>query len=38
MLAELDLPYEHQRIASRSGETQNRDYTQLNNHQLKLVG
>jgi len=30
MLAELDLPYEHRRIASRSGETLTREYTQLN--------
>jgi glutathione S-transferase len=30
ILAELDLPYEHRRIASRSGETLTREYTQLN--------
>jgi glutathione S-transferase len=30
MLAELDLPYEHRRITSRSGETLTPEYTQLN--------
>ena len=30
ILAELDLPYEHRRIMSRSGETQTPEYTRLN--------
>ena len=30
MLQELELPYEHQRITSRSGETLTAEYTQLN--------
>lgn len=30
ILAELDLPYEHRRITSRSGETLTPDYTRLN--------
>ena len=30
MLAELDLPYEHRRITSRSGETLTPEYTRLN--------
>ena len=30
ILAELDLPYEHRRITSRSGETLTHEYTQLN--------
>lgn len=30
MLTELDLPYEHRRITSRSGETLTPEYTQLN--------
>lgn len=30
MLIELDLPYEHRRITSRSGETLTPEYTQLN--------